>query len=103
LITLIYAKKKSEQKFHQDPTNPAKVKQAIKRAQEKGIKKTIRKLENINVDPYTAWQSSKLLQTDLSHHHIDNTHKYIKLRDKDGNLTAKPADQVQIQGEFFSK
>ena len=113
MITLISAKKKSEQKFHQDPTNPAtiatahhdhtKVKQAIKRAQEKGIKKTIRKLENINVDPYTAWQSSKLLQTDLSHHHIDNTHKYIKLRDKDGNFTAKPADQVQIQGEFFSK
>ena len=63
----------------------------------------IRKLENINVDPYTAWQSSKLLQAGLSHHHIDNTNKHIKLRDKDGNLTAKPADQVQILGEFFSK
>ena len=44
--------------------NPAKIattchdrtkdKQAIKRAQEKWIKKTIRKLENINVDPFTA-------------------------------------------------
>jgi hypothetical protein len=57
----------------------------------------------MNVDPFTAWLSSKLLQASLSHHCIANTNKYIKLRDKNGNLTAKPADQVQIQIEFFRK
>ena len=56
-----------------------------------------------NVDPFTAWQSSKLLLVGLSHHHVNTKDKHIKLTDKDGNLTAKPADQVEIQGKFSSK
>jgi len=112
LLTLISAKKKSEQKYHHDPTNPTsiasvrsartKVKQAIKDAKEKWIRKMINKLEKIDVDPFTAWQSSKLLLAGLSHHHVNTKDKYIQLKDKNGKLTAKPADQVQIQGEFFS-
>ena len=63
----------------------------------------INKLEKIDVDPFTAWQSSKLLLADLSHHHVNTKKdKYIQLKDKNSKLTAKPADQVQIQGEFFS-
>jgi len=112
LLTLISAKKKSEQKYHHDPTNPTtiasvrsartKVKHAIKEAKEKWMRKMINKLEKIDVDPFTAWQSSKLLLAGLSHHHVNTKDKYIQLKDKNGKLTAKPADQVQIQGEFFS-
>ena len=54
------------------------------------------------MDPFTAWQSSKLLLAGLSHHHVNTKDKYIQLKDKNSKLTAKPADQVQIQGEFFS-
>ena len=68
-------------------------------------RKMINKLEKIDVDPFTAWwQSSKLLLVSLLHHHVKNTKdKYIKLKDKDGNIGAKPGDQVQIRGDFFSK
>ena len=108
LLTLISAKKKSEQKYHQEPTNHSartKVKQAIKNTKEMWIRKQINKLEKIDVDPFTAWQSSKLLLAALSHpHHVNTKDKYIKLKDNNGkNLTAKPADQVLIQGEFFSQ
>jgi hypothetical protein len=120
LLTLISAKKKSEQKYHHDPTNPAsiasilsartKVKQAIKDAKEKWIRKTINKLEKIDLDPFTAWQSSKLLLAGLSHHHVNTKDKYIQLKDKyiqlkdkNDKLTAKPADQVQIQKQIQPK
>jgi hypothetical protein len=93
LITLISAKKKSEQKYHKEPTNPTtiatvclahtNVKKAIKKAQGKWIRKMI-------------WQSSKLLLAGLSHHHVNTKDKHIKLADKNGNLTIGSNDSKGI-------
>jgi hypothetical protein len=63
----------------------------------------VKKLEIIDVDPFTAWKASKQLHAGLSHLHVDTKNKHIKLKVKIGNLTAKQADQVQSQGKLFSK
>ena len=115
LIILISAKKQNEQKLHHEQPNPStdtitsvrrartNVTKAVKKLKEEHIEKLVNKLENIDVDAHAAWQASLQLQAGLSGHHIDTKNKYIKLRDKEGNLTANPAEQVQIQGDFFSK
>ena len=84
----------------QDCTNITK---AIKKVKDKYIEKMVKKLEIIDVDPFTAWKASKQLHAGLSHLHVDTKNKHIKLKVKIGNLTAKQADQVQSQGKLFSK
>ncbi|MCP4744862.1 MAG: hypothetical protein GY874_01800, partial [Desulfobacteraceae bacterium] len=66
------------------------LKKAIKNAKENWMKEEISKLLNIKVDPLTAWQASKRIQSGLSHHHTDSKDKYTKLKRKDGTLTDNP-------------
>ena len=59
--------------------------------------------EEINIDPYTAWQATKRIIAGLSHHHSNTKDKYTKLKKSDGSLTDIPEEQVQIQSNFFGK
>jgi hypothetical protein len=59
------------------------------------MKEEISKLQDIRVDPFTAWQASKRLQKGLSHHHSNSKDKYTKLKKSDGTLTDKPEEQVR--------
>ena len=67
------------------------------------MKEEISKLLLINVDPFTAWQASKKIQSGLSHHHTDSKGKYTKLKRNDGTFTDIPEEQVKIQSDFFGK
>ena len=75
----------------------------MNKRKERHIEKLVENLEGIDVDAHAAWQASLQLQAGLSDRHIDTKNKLIKLKDKNGNHTANPAEQVQIQGDFFSK
>ena len=74
------------------------LKKAIKSAKENWMKEEISKLLLINVDPFTAWQAYKKIQSGLSHHHTDS-----KLKRNDGTFTDIPEEQVKIQSDFFGK
>ena len=101
LITLIFAKKKSEQKYHQEPTNPAtiaavrlartNVKKAIKKAQEKWIRMMINKQVNENRCMLTTSQHGSHQSFCWPIFHIIMSTPKTNTS-KDGNLTVKPAD-----------
>jgi hypothetical protein len=77
LLTLISAKRKSEQKLHHEQPNRSSetlttvcsahtnVNKAVKKKKEEHIEKLVKKLERIDVDAYAAWQASLQLQAGL--------------------------------------
>jgi exonuclease III len=112
LLKLISEKNEAEKKYSLNRNNTLlnlcriarrTLKKEIKLAKNNWIKSEISKLQNISIDPYTAWQASKTIQAGLSHHHLSSKQKYVKLKRNDGTFTDDPKEQVKIQSDFFGK
>ena len=97
----IYSISKSNRDWHEYKEARSKVKKGVEKAQEDWLIERIIEVEQMKMDPRTAWKAIKEFAAGLYGHQIKS--KTMKMRKSDGTYAKNDTENANVFHEHFNK
>ena len=83
-------------------TSRSHLKKAVNEAKEAWLLKKVKRVNNMNCDPYNAWQCVKEINKGLTGHHQHLNNDLLKIQKADGTIASTEAESAKEIANYFS-